>query len=233
MPALAEDGMQYSDYVLDFLTAPRLTSLTACGAVEAPPLPPSCESVIRIKQAVAGLRYEKDNERILVLTFISHLRTSISEYNQGRQFLQAYVDALPTRHLLDAHREALAHFENSILQLHVALISLAALGGGTKVGKAKLGRTQLYVCGDNSEYDRVRRLANSIKHFDEAVAGAAKRNTAVPIAPLWITNDGLECLKENGKLSFSEMTAIFESQARDAEDFSGIMAQTPNNASRR
>jgi hypothetical protein len=30
--------MQYSDYVLDHLIAPKLTSLTACGAAEVPAL---------------------------------------------------------------------------------------------------------------------------------------------------------------------------------------------------
>jgi len=41
----------------------------------------------------------------------------------------------------------------------------------------------------------------------------------VPIAPLWITNDGFECSK-NAKVSFSEMKAIFEDQAKDAETLS-------------
>lgn len=175
--------MQYSDYVLDTLTAPKLTFLTACGAVEVPALP-DYDTVLRLKQVFGSVRYKNHNAVVLIMTFIRRLKTAISEYRQGRHFLQKYVDALPGNHLLDAHRVALAHFENSILQLHVAIVSLATLGGGIRPGKAKLGRPQLYVCGDNSEYDRVRVLCNSIKHFDEDVERAAQSNAPVPIAPL-------------------------------------------------
>jgi hypothetical protein len=206
--------MQYSDYVLDTLTAPKLTSLTACGAVEVPALP-DYDTPLKLNQ-LGGVRY-KHNAMVLIMTFIRRLKTAISEYSQGRGFLEKYIDALPGNHLLEAHRVALSHFENSILQLHVVIVSLAALGGGTS-RKAKLGRPQLYVSGDNSDY-RVRLLANSIKHFDEEVARAAQSNAPVPIAPLWITNDGFECSK-NATVSFSEMKAIFEDQAKDAETLS-------------
>jgi hypothetical protein len=211
--------MQYSDYMLDTLTAPKLTSLTACGAVEVPALP-DYDILLKLNQ-LGSVRY-KDNAKVLIMTFIRRLKTAISEYSQGRGFLEKYIDALPGKHLLEAHRVALSHFENSILQLHVAIVSLAALGGGT-------GRPLLYV--SNSDYDRVRLLANSIKHFDEEVARAAQSNAPVPIAPLWITNDGFECSK-NAKVSFSEMKAIFEDQAKDAETLSKpadlyAAAQTP------
>jgi hypothetical protein len=212
--------MQYSDYILDTLTAPRLTSLTACGAVEVPVLP-DYETILKLNQVLGGVRYKHHNAVVLIMTFIRRLKTAISEYNQGCQFLRKYVDAQPGNHLLDAHRVALAHFENSILQLHVAIVSVAALGGGTRPGKAKLGRPQLYVCGDNSDYDRIRLLCNSIKHFDEEVERAAQSNAPVLIAPLWITNDGFECSK-NAKLSFWEIKAIFEDQAKDAETFSNV-----------
>jgi hypothetical protein len=210
--------MQYSEHVLNALTAPKLTFLTDCGAGEISQLPPHYESVIRLNQAVGGVGHDA-NERVLILNFISRLRTAISEYNQGQRFLQKYVEALPRNHLLNAHREALIHFESSILQLHVAVVSLAGLGGGTSPGNVKSGRTQLYVRGDKSDYDRLRLLCNSIKHFDEDVERATQRNVTVPIAPLWITNDGFECLK-NANVSFSEMKAIFEAQTRDAESFS-------------
>ena len=119
--------MQYSDYVLDTLTAPKLTSLTACGAVEVPALP-DYDTPLKLNQ-LGGVRYN-DNAKVLIMTFIRRLKTAISEYSQGRGFLEKYIYALPGNHLLEAQRVALSHFENSILQLHVAIVSLAALGGG-------------------------------------------------------------------------------------------------------
>ena len=113
----------------------------------------------------------------------------------------------------------MAHFENSILQLHVSIVSLAALGGGTKPGKAESGLKQLYVRRDNSDYDRLRSLNNSIKHFDEAIEKAARANAPIPIAPLWITNTGFDCLK-SATLKFSEIETIFKHQAKDAEHLS-------------
>jgi hypothetical protein len=97
-------------------------------------------------------------------------------------------------------------------------VSLAALGGGIKREKVKPRRPQLYVTGDQSDYDRLRLLNNSIKHFDEKIEAAMKNAASVPIAPVWITNDGFECAKTS--LLFLEMEAIFEAQAKDAEAFS-------------
>jgi hypothetical protein len=43
--------MQYSVDVLDHLTAPKLTSLTVCGAAEVPELP-DYNVVLKLKQAL-------------------------------------------------------------------------------------------------------------------------------------------------------------------------------------
>jgi hypothetical protein len=174
---------QYSVEVLDHLTAPKLSCLTTCGAVEIPPLP-DFDAVLRMNQVLGGVRYKNRNAVVLIMMFISRLKTAVSQYNQGRQFLEKYVNALPGNHLLEAHRNALAHFENSILQLHVAIVSLADISGM---------RQKVYVSG--SDYDRLRLLNNSIKHFDEHIEKAMKRASSVPIAPVWITNDGLECTR--------------------------------------
>jgi hypothetical protein len=197
---------QYSVDVLDHLTAPKLSCLTTCGAVEIPALP-DFDTALKMNQVLGGVRYKNRKAEVLIMTFISRLKTAVSEYNQGRQFLEKYVDALPGNHLLEAHRNALAHFENSILQLHVAIAALAALGGG----KVKPWRPQ-------SDYDRLRVLNNHIKHFDEKIEDAMKSAASVPIVPVWITNDGFECAETS--LLFLEMEAIFEAQAKDAEAFS-------------
>lgn len=211
---------QYSDDVLDDLTSPKLTLLTACEASEVPELP-HYDAVLKMNQVLGPVKYKNDNDRVLLMMFISRFKTAISEYNRGRIFLQRYVDALPANHFLEEHRKALAHFENCILQLHVAIVSLASLGGGIKPGRAKSGWKQLYVIGDGSDYDRLRLLNNSIKHFDEIIDDAVKSNASVPIAPVWITNDGFECTK-GARLSFLEIETIFEAQAKDAENFSSM-----------
>ena len=174
-----------------------------------------------MNQVFGTANYKNVNDRVLVMIFISRLETAISEYNQARKFLQNYTDALPGNHLLEAHRRALAHFENCILQLHVAIVSLAALGGGTDPRKAKPGLKQLYGKEDNSDYDRLRVLSNSIKHFDEDIVKAVKGSDSVRIAPVWITNDGFECSK-GARVSFAEIEEIFRIQAKDAKSFSSM-----------
>jgi hypothetical protein len=210
--------VQFSTRILDELTAPKLSLLTACGAPEIPELP-GYDMAIRLKQALGPVKYKREQSVTLLLTFIGRLRTAIGEFNQGRAFLQQYVNTLPNSHLLDHHRKAVAHFENSILQLHVSVYTLASFAGGIKNGKGKPGIKQLYVENDGTDYDRLRKHNNSIKHFDENVADAVRDSTLIPIAPIWITNDGFECTKKVN-LSFAEVAAIFEDQATDAKNFS-------------
>jgi hypothetical protein len=101
--------MQYSLGVLNHLTAPNLSSLTACGAVKVSELP-DYDLVLNLNQLIGSKKYPRDNQRILITTFIKRLGTAISEYNQGQFFLQEYVDALPVNIKLGTHRKALAHF---------------------------------------------------------------------------------------------------------------------------
>jgi hypothetical protein len=58
VPALMVAGMpQYSVDVLDHLTAPKLTSLTACGAVEVPALP-DYDGILSLNQVLGSVKYK-------------------------------------------------------------------------------------------------------------------------------------------------------------------------------
>jgi hypothetical protein len=62
-------------------------------------------------------------------------------------------------------------------------------------------------------------LSNGIKHFDKDVEkGVASGSAAIPLSPVWITNDGLEA--STASLSFIELADILTAQAKDAKAFS-------------
>jgi hypothetical protein len=87
--------------------------------------------------------------------------------------------------------------------------------------------------GDESDYDRIRQLNNRIKHFDEDIEKAVAQSTMIPVAPVWITNDGLEANRSREDwtrrgaraddgivaLRFDELADILTTQANDAKGF--------------
>jgi hypothetical protein len=202
--------MQYSNDALDELIAPKLSELTQCGAPELPEFPNYRRSLF-LNQLLSGVRI-KEPTRILLNGFIARLAEASNEYRAARIFLERYVSALPQHNRLEDYWKSLMHFEIVILRLHLAM---TCLGGAAKA----FGVTaNLIKKGDSSDYDRLRRLNNRIKHFDEDVEAALISNRSVPTTPLWITNDSIEC--SEAKLTFCELAAIFEAQTEDARYFS-------------
>ena len=167
--------MQLSAHVLDNLIAPNLSALGACGAPDVPELPNYRGSLI-LNHILSGARYSEQT-RVLLSGFVIRLGEAISEYRLGRHRLLEYVAALPEQNI-GAHRRAVTHFETCVLRLHLCIRLLEA------IGKAFPGdNPPVYVQKDNSEYDRLRKLSNRIKRFDDDVDDAVRKNQPLPLAP--------------------------------------------------
>jgi hypothetical protein len=205
--------VQFSIEILDSLTAPKLSLLSSCGAPDVPELP-NYHGLLVLNQALGFGKY-KEPAKVLLLNFLRRLRSATEEYRSGRENLEKYVSALP-QHELGCCNRALAYFEDCILNANVAITCLSGLGKYLQSLDPSVA--PVFKVGDGSDYDSLRLLSNRIKHFDEDVLDAAlSGSTSIPVAPVWITNQGLEA--SNASLSFVELADILTTQARDAKAF--------------
>jgi hypothetical protein len=205
--------VQFSVHILDDLTAPKLSSLTICGAPEVPELPNYHGSLV-LNHALGFGRY-KEPVTVLLLNFLRRLRSATEEYRRGRENLAKYIAALP-QHELGAYHRALAHFEDCVLNANVAIACLNGLGKYLHSSHPSV--PPVFKPGDGSDYDRLRSLNNRIKHFDEDIVEAALKGSGnIPVAPVWITNHGFEA--STASLSFVELADILTVQAGDAKAF--------------
>lgn len=205
--------VQFSAVILDDLTAPKLSLLNSCGAPDVPELPNYHGSLV-LNQAFGPGKY-KEPAKVLLLNFLRRLRSATEEYRSGRGNLKRYISALP-QHELGYFNRALVHFEDCILNANVAIVCLNGLG--TYLHSSDPSVPSVFNPGDGSDYDRLRLLSNRIKHFDEDIIDAARSGALnMPVAPVWITNDGLEA--SSASLRFTELADILTAQASDAKAF--------------
>ena len=206
--------MPLSAYALDNFIAPKLSLLNVCNAPDVAELPNYHGSLV-LNQMLFSIYAEP--VKVLLLNFVRRLDAAIGEYRSGRDYLMQYLSTLPDHRELDKHNRALAHFEDCIINGYIAIVCLNGLG--THFRRSDPSAPAVFIPGDGSDYDRLRKLNNRIKHFDEDVEKAvASGSAATPLAPVWITNDGLEA--STASLSFIELADILTAQAKDAKSFS-------------
>jgi len=129
------------------------------------------------------------------------METAVTEYRVGRAELQRYVERLPrTNGHFSLALAALSHFEQSVAALYQAATLLKSLVNGPP----------LFASNDGSVMDRLNKIYNRSKHFEEGPGSIAP-----PPAPVWLTNDGLEC--SNAAVTFSELRDLILDFTRGAE----------------
>ncbi len=216
--------VQFSVSILDDLTAPKLSLLNSCGAPDVPELP-NYHGSLMLNQTFGPGKYAEP-AKVLLLNFVRRLRWATEEYRSGRANLKEYISALP-QHELGYFNRALAHFEDCVLNANVAIACLNGLG--TCLRSADPSVPSVFNVGDGSDYDRLRLLSNRIKHFDEDIIDAARSESVnMPVAPIWITNDGLEA--RSASLRFAELADILTAQASDAKAFAEDFFNEQRNA---
>lgn len=185
--------------ILENFGAPKLGLLKECNAPDLPEMPNHLAATI-LNSIFLGIEFPQGTQRY-ILNFLRRLETAVTEYRQGREKLQNYVDELPKRnnHFLMAMR-ALSHFEQSTSVLYQAVMLTEPIT-----------RERPFQKGDGSSVERLNMIYNRSKHFDE---GAGNQEPP-PATPVWLINEGLEC--SEGTLTFTDLHAILVDMTKCAE----------------
>lgn len=202
--------MQFSNYLLDNFISPKLSALNACGAGDLPEFE-NYFPLFAINQALQ--KNYPEHLRVTLLNFMRRLSFSTSQYRLGRESLKRYVDKLPHAQAISIYSQSLLQFESCILNLYISVLCLE------NVSNLLSMKTFMFKENDGSDYDRLRKLNNRIKHFDEDINEAAKAKLPISVAPIWLTNGGLES-SCGTQLEFSEIVGIIDDAHKDAKAFS-------------
>lgn len=202
--------MQFSDHLLDNFISPNLSALNCCGANELPELE-NYFLLFAINEAL-GKNYP-EHLRVTLLNFMRRLHFAADQYRLAQESLKKYVDGLPQTQAISVYNRSLLHFESCILNLYTAVLCLENVSNLLSI------TTFMFEENDGSDYDRLRKLNNRIKHFDEDIADASRAKLPINVAPIWLTNGGLES-SCGAKLSFSEIVGIIGDAHQDAKSFS-------------
>jgi hypothetical protein len=174
--------MQFAAFLLDKYGAPKLSQLTACGASAIDEPPNYLGSFVL--NAMFMTEYN-DPFRRLTLMFGRRVEHAIREYIIGRQFLLDYLNELPQKnnHFLVALR-ATTHFEQCIASAYEATLLMRGIIKLTSPNSA---------FPKQDEEENLRKIWNRSKHFDQDLTAATQRVTPDITAPVWLTNEGIEC----------------------------------------
>jgi len=168
------ETMRYGSYVLDKFGAPYLSELTECGAPPFEPPPNHLGSFILTTIFVKPL---PDQQRRIIFMLGRRILNAIYEYTVARDFLLKYVQKLPqtNNHFLRA-LDAITHFEQCIASAAQADLLFDRL-----VSLAKAPELNDERC------EKIRKIWNRSKHFDEDLANLTVELTA----PVWLTNTAI------------------------------------------
>ena len=172
--------------ILDSIVAPETSQVTTCSAPDISE--PQVNFVTYfLRNALLGLTYP-DRLRPPANVYLRRWALALSEYRAGRECLSRYVARLPeTNNQTGLFLSAVGHFEHSVINVYLALMAMTAFV--RQVGDDKW---KPFEAEDGSTADRLNKLYNVIKHFDDRFKMGQKLGyPSVYPAPLWITNNGL------------------------------------------
>jgi hypothetical protein len=182
--------MRYGSYVLDTFGAPHLSELTECGA---PPLDPPPNHLGSFILTTVSIRPLGDLQRRLIFMLGRRTLNAVFEYRTARDFLLQYVQKLPetNNHFLRA-LDATTHFEQCIASTAQAHLLFNQMAKFAQVAEH-----------DDERCDKIRKIWNRSKHFDEDLA---KPNVGL-VAPVWLTNTGVASAT-TATLTFDELHSV-------------------------
>ena len=180
--------MFWAGHVLDRFVAPEMSQITVACAPPDIPEPQSGVLTYFLRNALNGPSYP-ENAWPPASLFLRRWDSAISEYRAGKDCLSNYVSELPrTNNRIGVFLRAGAHFESSVINAYLAMMAFTAF-----VRQLGDDNWKPFVAGDGSPADRLSRLFNVIKHFDDRfeMGQTLGLPSAYP-APLWITDRGLK-----------------------------------------
>ncbi len=107
---------------------------------------------------------------------------------------------------------ALAHFETCIVHANAAIICLVAINSGLQQKNQQK---------PNDEYDRLRKISNRIRHYDEDVFANGNFKKQFHISPVWLTDK--EIVTRQCSLTFVELRQLLIVAMNDAKAFAEML----------
>lgn len=199
--------MQWNWTILEEFVAPELRALNKFAVPELQQMPNYFNSLLVNQVFVAKL---PEQDRRLTANFIARIEHANDAYRAGSAYLSQYIDCLPENDTTKLYRRSLRNFENCILHTHVAISCAIKIANIYRV-------EPLYQPGDCSDYDRIRRINNRIKHFDEDIICCGADNNS-PTVPMWLTNEGLK--SSDGEISYIELHNVLSFAEADCMESS-------------
>ena len=189
--------VKLAGFLLDKYGAPKLSELTVSDVPFLEEPPNYLGSFVLNSIFITGTH--PDPMGRVIFMFGRRVDQAVREYINGRGLLSAYVERLAQTNtpFLLAMRAA-THFEQcvaSVCQAGSLLNRINQLAGSPEESTEPQ---------DNRE-DRLRRIWNRSKHFDDDLGG--KRLTDAEVtAPVWLTNHGISSTKAS--ISFVELHSL-------------------------
>jgi hypothetical protein len=200
---------QFSTEILDNYVVPNLSKLNRCGSS---PLkrPPNYFREFLLRSAFGKKKF-KPTAHALLTVFFRRTDFACVEYGLGHRRLAKYCRGLPddnseTRVL----RLSLSHFETCLIHAEAAIRAMIAM----------LHQLEAEV-PEYPEYNRIRLLANRVRHFDEDTEKEAKRGGRPAISPIWISDTGLHC--KQSSITFPELKSVLVAAIRDSKNFAEML----------
>ena len=203
--------MQFSDKILDENIAPELSKLTKCGAPKLP-VYPNYFSEYMLRSSLGGRKFKVAIHALLIV-FFRRIDFACLEYRNGRKMLGQYCKNLPSSNSKTRlFRMALAHFETCILHADAAIICLITINKGLQ---QKTDRQP------DDEYERMHKITNRIRHYDDDVFVKGKFKKQFHISPVWLTDK--EIVTRQCTLTFNELQEVLVAAMVDAKAFAEML----------
>lgn len=195
---------QFAPYALDNFFAPKLSSLTQCGA---PLLLPDEKWLGKfILRSIFEVRLGSKT-RAFAFNFMRRAEAATGTYRAARASLVEYLAAPPTE--FSPYFSALSLFEVCIAQCYQAYELFAKSINEPLFTKG--GGSRLFDTG--AALERMHDVYVDSKHMDQMISGDKLPLEAT--TTVWITNDGLESARSY--LSFADLHELLKDLHRVAE----------------
>lgn len=191
--------IRFSSDVLNNFIASDLSTLLAPILPDVPDV--ENQSIVFTMNYVLGsLKFKGTSVAQAVMSAMQHNTTAVHAYRSARSSIQEYIADLPNHDKLFAVVQALADFENCILHSHITAQCL------NEFQRAMTGKGFLMLSDEVSEYARLRKLSNRIKHFDQDIAKSIRNGLNAPARAIWLTDEAVVCTK--GSLLYAELADV-------------------------
>ncbi len=191
---------QLSDELLNDIIAQDSASLKSLQMPEIPSVP-DYRLMFGVQYKLSGGVFTDGAVLSAITNAMGATAMAIHEYRNARDCGLAYINQLPEHDQLPALGKAFAHMANCIMNAQVTALCLNS-------AQRVLNATEFK---NLNRYERLRRLSNRIRHFDEDVDKAITAGKRAPPSPIWFTD--AEVCSASARLTYQELADMLQDHA--------------------